>query len=170
MRRRPLSYVCLLLILLIFLGTVTGMTGSTDKEWDEKECTLTGRVYDKEWVTGEEEKKIVYLEIMEADNASGMEDAEGKKVLCYLKQGQELPKIGSYIKVTGKIRNFRKASNPGQFDARSYYHISGIAFQVNQVIIQQKSEQYQKERKLCFSFEKDYQKPLTGSFHRRMLP
>ena len=34
----------------------------------------------------EEEKKIVYLEILEADNASGMEDAEGKKVLCYLKQ------------------------------------------------------------------------------------
>ena len=76
MRRRPLSYVCLLLILLIFLGTVTGMTGRTDKEWDEKGCTLTGRVYDKEWVTGEEEKKIVYLEIREADNASGMEDAE----------------------------------------------------------------------------------------------
>ena len=109
MRRRPLSYVCLLLILLIFLGTVTGMTGRTDKEWDEKGCTLTGRVYDKEWVTGEEEKKIVYLEILEADNASGMEDAEGKKVLCYLKQGQELPKIGSYIRITGKIRNIRNS-------------------------------------------------------------
>lgn len=64
MRRRPLSCFCLLLILLIFLGTVTGMTGRTDKEWDEKGCTLTGRVYDKEWVTGEEEKKIVYLEIL----------------------------------------------------------------------------------------------------------
>ena len=43
MRRRPLSCFCLLLILLIFLGTVTGMTGRTDKEWDEKGCTLTGR-------------------------------------------------------------------------------------------------------------------------------
>lgn len=166
MRRRPLSCFCLLLILLIFLGTVTGMTGRTDKEWDEKGCTLTGRVYDKEWVTGEEEKKIVYLEILEADNASGMEDAEGKKVLCYLKQGQELPKLGSYIRITGKIRNFRKASNPGQFDARSYYRISGIAFQVNQVIVQQKSEQYQKGKEALFQLRKG----LSETFDRQLSP
>lgn len=166
MRRRPLSCFCLLLILLIFLGTVTGMTGRTDKEWDEKGCTLTGRVYDKEWVTGEEEKKIVYLEILEADNASGMEDAEGKKVLCYLKQGQELPKLGSYIRITGKIRNFRKASNPGQFDARSYYRISGIAFQINQVIIQQKSEQYQKGKEALFQLRKG----LSETFDRQLSP
>ena len=166
MRRRPLSCFCLLLILLIFLGTVTGMTGRTDKEWDEEGCTLTGRVYDKEWVTGEEEKKIVYLEILEADNASGMEDAEGKKVLCYLKQGQELPKLGSYIRITGKIRNFRKASNPGQFDARSYYRISGIAFQINQVIIQQKSEQYQKGKEALFQLRKG----LSETFDRQLSP
>ena len=164
MRKRPLSYVCLLLILLLFLGTLTGGSGKLEEEWEETECTLTGRVYDKEWVTGGEEKKIVYLEVLKADNAFGQMDAEGKKVLCYLKQGQELPKTGSCIRITGKIRNFRKASNPGQFDARSYYHISGISFQINQVIIQQKSEQYQKGKEALFQIRKK----MSETFDRQL--
>ena len=166
MRKRPLSYVCLLLILLLFLGTLTGGSGKLEEEWEETECTLTGRVYDKEWVTGGEEKKIVYLEVLKADNAFGQMDAEGKKVLCYLKQGQELPKTGSDIRITGKIRNFRKASNPGQFDARSYYRISGISFQINQVIIQQKSEQYQKGKEALFQIRKK----MSETFDRQLSP
>lgn len=191
--------MCLLLILLIFLGTLTGMTGRTEEEWEEKACTLTGRVYDKEWVTGEEEKKIVYL-ILETDSVFRREDTEekegdpsrspdlreqrknisgtgteensssgntkGKKVLCYLKRGQKLPEIGSYIRITGKIQNFRKASNPGQFDARSYYRISGISFQINQVIIQQKSEQYDKGKEALFQLRKG----LSETFDRQLSP
>ena len=49
---------------------------------------------------------------------------DGKKVILKNIQIQgleNLPKIGQKIKVTGKICDFQKATNFGQFDVRSYY-------------------------------------------------
>ena len=50
--------------------------------------------------------------------------------------------MGSTVKVKGVLKNFQEATNPGQFDAKSYYHILKISFQLNQTEIQGKSKKF----------------------------
>ncbi len=136
MRRRPLSMVCLMVIVLLYLGT--RLAGSLPSSYEEegRRITVTGRVYRKEdTVKAGKERKVLYLH--RADAAP-----KGENIICYLKADQKLPEIGSIVKVRGTVKNFQKASNPGQFDAESYYHILKISFQLNQTEIQEKSDSY----------------------------
>lgn len=147
MLKRPLSVVCLMIIVFLFMGTIAAGSGSSAYEALEGEqVAAVGRVYKKEYVPkADQVQKILYLQLISLeeelhDTVSGQE----QNIICYLKSDQELPKTGSIVKVTGKLGNFRQASNPGQFDAKSYYHILKISFQLNQTEIQAKSESYSK--------------------------
>ena len=148
MLRRPLSVVCLTVILLLYLGTrlVPGFPFSY-KALEGKPVTAVGRVYQKECTSkAGKEKKVLYLRLISVENELHPADTvtEQKNVICYLKAGEELPQIGSTVKVKGVIKHFQKATNPGQFDAESYYHILKISFQLNQTEIQGKSKKYNK--------------------------
>lgn len=146
MLRRPLSLVCLAIMLLLYLGTrmVTGFSSAYGK-WEGKPVTVVGKVYQKE-CSGERgrEKRALYLRLisMEADKGNPAEAAQRENVICYLKADQELPQMGSTVKVKGILKNFQKATNPGQFDAESYYHILKISFQLNQTEIQGESKEF----------------------------
>ena len=89
---------------------------------------------------------MLYLRLISVENELHPADTvtEQKNVICYLKAGEELPQIGSTVKVKGVIKYFQKATNPGQFDAESYYHILKISFQLNQTEIQGKSKKESK--------------------------
>ena len=123
-----------------------------------KTLTVTGRVYKKETAVNwkGEETPVLYVKLETAGaigkTASGP-DRSGRKadtgppgehVICYLKSGQKEPEIGSWAALTGKAAVFERASNPGQFDAYSYYQISGISYRLNQAIVLAKSEKYNK--------------------------
>ena len=132
MRRRPLAVGCLILVFLLYLGTVFGTVSSSPyEEWEGDTVIITGSVYQKEKkVQTGEEQKILYLELSLVENEKSriqVEISDKQNVICYLKAGQDFPEIGSIVKVKGRLKCFEAASNPGQFDAESYYQIFHIS-------------------------------------------
>ena len=138
MGKRPLALGCLFIILLLYLATLLSpMTFEDLSEYDGEEVLVAGKVFKKEKVRQfDGQTLVIYLEDL-SDVCP-----PGKKIMCYLKTGQEEPEIGSKVTLTGKVRTFERASNPGQFDAYSYYQISGISYRLNQAIILEKSIEY----------------------------
>lgn len=63
-------------------------------------------------------------------------------VVCYVKDKTVRPKIGSVIKVSGTIKNFERATNPGQFDMALYYKIRGYDFMLTKATIEAYGETY----------------------------
>lgn len=156
MVRRPLGAFCLgvsLLILLILeLTKMPQMEGWQD---GQMEAEVTGRVYRREerWQNGQS-SQVLYVEVSDAKEAvtvqsgqtgEGVKDLEiaGRhRLLCYLKPGQEEARIGSTVRLKGKLSCFEKASNPGQFDSYSYYQISKISFRLSQAELLAKTTTY----------------------------
>lgn len=163
MLRRPLSMVCLMIILIIYLGTgFVGRLPSAGKEREGEEVTVTGRVYQKECtVKAGKERKILYLHL--ADTGSKVEKTN---IICYLKADQELPEMGSTVRVKGKRRNFEEPSDPGQFDAESYYHILKISFQLNQTEIQAKSDNYSKMGEALYKLREHFSFVLENNLSK----
>ncbi|MBO5057069.1 MAG: DNA internalization-related competence protein ComEC/Rec2 [Lachnospiraceae bacterium] len=146
MARRPLCMVCLAVILFIFMGTkLAGISPPDYSKWEGRAVTVTGRVYKKECAASAG-REILYLRLIESEDNLHQADTERKaekqNIICYLKANQILPEMGSIVRVKGKLQCFEKPSNPGQFDAESYYHTLKISFQLNQTEIQGKSQNY----------------------------
>lgn len=144
MKRRPLSLFCLAVILFLLLGTkLTGTFPSEYEALEGESVTLVGSVYRKESGEGTQgERRALYLRPV--PSREPLQRAEA--VICYLKSNQPLPELGSIVEVRGKLKCFEKPSNPGQFDAESYYRTLKISFQLNQTEIQAVTNEYDPAR------------------------
>lgn len=80
-------------------------------------------------------------EIFPTDEKSGWKK-EYENVLCYLKEGENLPLCGSIVKVEGILTPFVEATNPGEFDMASYYERRGYAFSLKKVRIVEQGGEY----------------------------
>lgn len=151
MSRRPFCMVCLAFVIIIYLSTrLAGTEGSLYREWEGKTVSITGRVYQKETLRQTfGDVDVVYLRPLQAEELLPKEN-----LICYLKAGQSQPRLGSIIRIKGKVKNFENASNPGQFDAKSYYQILKISFRLNQAEIQQTSTEYSKWKEKLYQIRK----------------
>lgn len=165
MKRRPLSLFCLAVILLLFVGAkLTGTLPSGFLAFEGETVTMTGRVYKKEISEREGvQRKILYLHPV--PDAGTLQQAEA--VICYLKENQSLPEIGSIVQVKGKLKCFEAPSNPGQFDAESYYRILKISFQLNQTEIQAKTEEYNKAGEMLCEIREFFSHILESRLSRQ---
>ncbi len=158
MKRRPLATVCLVLCLCLLVGTFfVTETLSCPKGWEGETALVTGKVYQKEETGGNNTKQtILYLKLYSVSVAGEQFSfSPGKEqAICYLKAGIKEPEIGSIVSVKGRLKYFQKATNPGQFDAESYYRILKISFQLNQTEIQQKSVDYNRFGENLYRFKK----------------
>ena len=161
--RRPvcligLAFVVIIRLYLYFvplpLADLEGIDGSV--------VLLTGQVDKKEYRISKEQKvPVIYLKNVQILNpqtenmqsndneqASALAQIEG--VICYLEDGEE-PKMGSYVRMQGKLRIYTRATNPGEFDARRYYQILHIQASLQQAKVVKESASYSKFReKLVF--------------------
>lgn len=168
MRRRPLCAVCLALVLLLYMGIrLAGAPPSDYKMWDGRSVSVVGRVYKKENVGQDKNRTILYLRLIDADDKlySAMK-TETVNAICYLKSNQSIPEIGSVVRASGTLKCFEEASNPGQFDAKSYYQILKISFQLNQTEIQAKSDSYYPLRESLF----DLREYFSGILSQYLMP
>lgn len=81
--------------------------------------------------------------------ASALSQIEG--VICYMEaetetEAEQLPKIGSYVRIEGKLRSFAQAGNPGEFDQCRYYQILNIQARLQNAGILEESVSYDKFR------------------------
>lgn len=151
--KRPLSVVCLIVLFFLFLGTKIPKKAPPEYLlWEGQQVTVTGMVDQKERVKGQEtDRQIIYLRLTAIENEQIKRTVSDEhRVICYLSANQKMPEIGSVIQATGKLRAFQKATNPGQFDAESYYQVLDISFQLNQTEIQTKSTTYSKWRETLY--------------------
>lgn len=149
MIKRPLAVICLGVTVVLYLFVRLKAVPDTDySEFQGEVLNVTGKVYKKE--TTEQSGSpvsVLYLKLDKADNTGQLgekADFIGKKVICYLKAGQPEAEMGSTVQIQGKMSCFERAANPGQFDARSYYLISGISYRLNQAEIKAKTIEYNK--------------------------
>ena len=63
-------------------------------------------------------------------------------VLCYLREGETLPKAGSYVRVFGEVSPFLQATNPGEFDAAAYYRRKDCLFALRKTEITAQTKTY----------------------------
>lgn len=52
-----------------------------------------------------------------------------QSIICYLSQKQQL-KIGNQLQLSGFLRHFQKATNPGEFDLQTFYRNREVLFSV----------------------------------------
>lgn len=156
MSKRPLSMVCLVITVLLFLSSkLIDASPPSFGEWEGERVTVIGEVFKKEVITEtEKDSQLVYLKIYSVEYGEQKVNAvnDDYRTICYLKENQILPEIGSILQVSGRMKCFAKASNPGQFDAESYYQTLKISFQLNQTEIQAKSNTYRKWEESLYEF------------------
>ena len=73
-----------------------------------------------------------------------MQEVFGKNAstLCYLQEGEALPKAGSYVRVFGEVSPFLKATNPGEFDTAAYYRRKDCLFALRKTKITAQTKNY----------------------------
>lgn len=71
--------------------------------------------------------------------------------VCVLNEGEELPKIGERVIITGKISLYDKATNPGQFDVRRYYISCGYLLNARDCIVRDRKGEANIFKEACFS-------------------
>ena len=125
--KRPLCTACLFLVLCMALYVWVHPPSPLSYAEAGSEVYLTGRVYAKEYKQGEEAQVLlIYIEperLVFQDRELPIQD----NFICILEE--EMP-IGSRITVYGILREYEKATNPGQFSAKDYYAAKGIGGQI----------------------------------------
>ena len=88
---------------------------------------------------------------------------QGYKVLCYFQEETPEPKIGQWIKVQGKFQQFSQATNPGEFDSRSYYQILNLSFRLKNTSILATSRDYSIYQNSLYQIRKSLAQTLDRS-------
>ena len=108
---------CLLFLLLMRM--ILAFIGVPENEFaslEGKDVILYGKVAEKEMKTGRTVFRLSEVSI-NTEEAPCLET----ELICYPKEGDSLPRIGSRIRLSGRLWLYKKATNPGQFDTYSYY-------------------------------------------------
>lgn len=115
--RRPLCMACLFFLLLVrLLLHIAGEPADEYETMEGNDVVLYGKVSEKELKTG----RIVFV-MSEVSTSGGGEPVSEHRLVCYPAEESLMPRIGSRIKVSGRLWMYKRATNPGQFDTRAYY-------------------------------------------------
>lgn len=154
--RRPVCLLGLAFVVLLWLYLYLHPLPVVDLEdINRSDVVLTGQVEKKEYHISDNRKILVlYLKEVQSDEPQII-PSEIKNIICYVEchanggqnteSGQE-PKIGSYVRIRGKLYAFMRATNPGEFDAGRYYQILDIQAKMQNAVIIRESASYDKFR------------------------
>lgn len=124
--KRPLYLLCLAFTAAVWLFLKLSPPDQyTDASIaDDSTVSFTGTVMQKELKTDFQGKKVLVIYLRDVLN-------DETSVQCYMNENMSMePHMGEKIRVTGQIRNFPRATNPGEFDSRQYYSILKIKYQI----------------------------------------
>ena len=132
--KRPLCYLCMAFVVTVFIYLKLNPLPETSLvESSGSRVTFLGEVYHKEY---KNEKLVLYLkQVKKWDSQNSKvfsynEDTHNDiNIMCYIEDGIE-PKLGSEVAVTGNVSEFSTPANPGEFDAKLYYQILELDFQL----------------------------------------
>ena len=149
--KRPLCLLCLTFAVVLAVCMEFVPMPIPDYEGlDGQRLIVQGQVYRKEWKERSDSEQIPVLYLKSVHILNGFDEEsdeywknhfqqfpnyEMKHVICYMeavesKQGEScnLPAIGEAVRVSGQVRSFSHATNPGEFDMREYYYVMKLEF------------------------------------------
>lgn len=157
--RRPVCLIGLAFVVIIWFYLYRDPLPIVSlKEADRNTVALTGRVERKEYrISNGNKILVIYLkevskvqvispqtektQIEEEQLMRTLSAIEG--VICYIEGGgEEEPRIGSDLRIQGKLRAFARATNPGEFDAGAYYQILHLQAKIQNARILEESVSY----------------------------
>lgn len=144
--RRPLCYICVAFVVSAFFYlTMCPLPENTVNVENGSRLQILGKVYQKEY---RNQTLVLYLneiqEIHIQKESKKIEKLNEKfihQIICYMEEAVE-PRIGSYVCLEGYVKEFERATNPGEFDQEEYYRILGIELQIREGILLQETEEY----------------------------
>ncbi len=140
--KRPLFFASIVITAIIFLYLeihISDHLMDYSDGFDGSNLCLSGYVSAKEFKAayGGEYIPIVYITPVNA------KIGKNKYIMLYMNaEGYDEPKIGEFIKVSGRVRLFSPARNPGEFDSSLYYGSLKIAYSLRGVSISARSGKY----------------------------
>ena len=136
MTRRPLCLAALTVCLAVFISLrLFPPETASYSAFEGDTAVLTGTVSSVSHKTAWDGQEIlrVVLKDLSAQSPEGLSGLlpPDAMILCETdkEEGGHIP-MGGRIRVSGKIREYAPASNPGAFDARLYYQCQGICFRL----------------------------------------
>lgn len=146
--RRPLCAASLVCIALIFWWIrIKGPPEVDVSAWTDRKLLIGGTVSGKE-IRGE--TQVVYLSniaFCDMESPFGEDSFQSSNdvvdtygLICYMQQ--EAPPMGATVLLTGKMTAYSAATNPGEFDQKSYYLLQGYCGKVSVTEIVSVSEEY----------------------------
>ena len=135
--KRPLCLLCLALTaaVWIFLKIIPVPEPDYYHKTDGGMISFTGEVIQKEYRTDFAGKKVPVLYLRSSSDRES-------SVLCYMDTGRYTePAMGETVQISGRFKNFPKATNPGEFDSRQYYSILKIQYQIRDACITASDQQ-----------------------------
>ena len=151
MKKRPLCLLCLAFVVAVFISLNIVQRPAPSTESREGQTTVvTGQVYWKEYHTSVQGKQtLLFIKLSQSfsENASKKTSEKNpslstQNVICYLSPEQSEPPMGSLVELSGTLRNFESATNPGQFDMQAYYQCRQIACRLMDSRILRQSTSY----------------------------
>ncbi len=135
--KRPLCWLCLLIMAGIWLGDLTGILSVRDAPCPQPVTVLEGkdrtviygRIYEYQYSensTGICLKDVFFRSQFSENSARPLE-----RTIVYMQEGQyDLP-LGTWIRVQGKLQEIGPPRNPGEFDSRLYYRVKKIYYRMS---------------------------------------
>ncbi len=124
--RRPFVVICLLFLLALRLYFCVFVPGYGQLADSGQFIYVSGRVSDME--VRDSDSYVRYLVTL--SDVSLKESTEGEacenwsEIVCYFSQNPDLH-VGEKVWVSGTLRYYSQAQNPGQFDLYRYYYVKG---------------------------------------------
>lgn len=167
--RRPFCMVCLAFVLAVFVFVAFKPPKTADlNAASGKTVCLAGKIYHKEHRAAPSggSNYIIYLNqiAISGESISLFQEKEQiTGVMCYMEEDTELP-LGSVVAVKGKLQEFMRATNPGEFDSRQYYQILKLDFKLKNTKVIKSSKEYNKLQESLYSI-KEHCKKVIGKYY-----
>lgn len=175
--KRPLLLVCLCCVLISVLRLARGaeILEKSDGMGSVSVADLTGmgtivfsgRIYQKD------DEKFYLDSISIQKNAVSSQQKNPLKqirlsenLICEWDRSESL-KLGSIINVKGTLSEFQRATNPGEFDSKEYYHTLQIGGKLTDVEILFVSEEYSVLKELLYGLRNHWEERLYQVFPQK---
>jgi len=158
--RRILGFICVVFIAVCFgVLQIFAVARADFSQWEWEEIVVVGTVLDKE-IRSSEKGEVLLLKVLPIDTPT----MSAGKIFCYAGDISNEPKMGSVIKIKGKLKGFEEARNPGQFDLAGFYQILKVDFRLYNAEILGVSAEYSKYREGLYQIKRALGRSLDEFF------
>ncbi len=157
--KRPLLLLCVCLVLLGALRLWAGRSALRTGDWPDfdTEIVLEGRIIQKKQNTF----LIDSITFLDSDSAV----KQSIQLQCeYPSEGSDEIKLGRRVRLLGQLRAFSEATNPGQFNQKTYYESQGIAGRLCRVQYMGGSGSFSRFREGLFCLQKYLEQRVNKIF------